>query len=1005
MRRSSINSCKCARLRPWLTALLLAGALAIFTTVAYAATLTTVEERIDSLEASILSGSDTVEEAFRTRIAALRNELDQLRQGEPVPGAIERLDLRARRLGNQVEARRARPHAPFGLATSDSMSLVYPRELPCICTYGEAQLALAQGEYESLQAVVIAYDRPIEALKARVDKVVGPHGEPVTADTLQVTMHPVGSIFVRKSPHYMLPPGPNSPVDYEGWIPDPIRSDIEQVDVAAGDMQPFWVEVYAPSHAAPGTYRITLSFEADGFEPQDLEVEATVWPFTIDDRPHLETAISLTPVVLDNLYGYRTPEAREPMWQRYIDFLHNFKIEPDALYRSAPPTVEELLVRQEKWGLRQFNIHYIYPIRLFDLERPETWQASIDAVLEVIRRAMEQFEAAGLAEYAYVYGFDETRDEYNSVAKALFRQIKEEFPDLPIMTTLVDPSLGLQSGLAGLVDIWVPGVGMTNPGALKLAQATGDRVYWYTHVGIVPPLPNWFNGQEPIETRVLLGPLSDKMGVDGFLYYNIMRWSAQQGVMRDGLFSTWDGRTWGEAYGDGSLFYPGADGPLASQRIQNFRDGMEDYNLLVELDRRLEAAADVPEELVDEARLLLAAEEVAVDQRQFTRDPEVYRRWRQRVAEAIIALATYGAEHPAATQPVSSPTDPELQARWEVYQKAWIAYPRGFAAVSSPFDVRLHIAPDVEVDRWSLTIDGETISTGTERPIGSIGRLTLSDGTYRLFLEVVDKQGMVWRDTMSATVRSIDILEPQRNARIRGRVPLELAATAEAVLTDTRVTLMPVRDGEVRSGEAVLLIADPAVPTEPILDTYLVPDGTYQLSVTAMHADGRKAEHNILVIIDNWDERIDELKLPIDAGFFGKIDQKQTIFESDGWEYASSNKEQFFNDGDRRVWLGDGPGELIWEVENLRSVTFVVYATDPNVEWIAAHVSADGEEWSSLGLERKATDTNPSGWHQLELTAEVPAEPVRYLRMVTTEGAGPDSLQLGRVILRSPAGS
>ncbi|WJH32902.1 DUF4091 domain-containing protein [Paenibacillus sp. CC-CFT747] len=87
-----------------------------------------------------------------------------------------------------------------------------------------------------------------------------------------------------------------------------------------------------------------------------------------------------------------------------------------------------------------------------------------------------------------------------------------------------------------------------------------------------------------------MGPLSHKMKVDGFLYYNITRW-LNRGPMNDSILSTWDPRTISDANGDGSLFYPGQDGPLASQRIQNFRDGMEDYNLLNMLRRSIESAA------------------------------------------------------------------------------------------------------------------------------------------------------------------------------------------------------------------------------------------------------------------------------------------------------------------------------------------------------------------------------------------------------------------------------
>ena len=90
---------------------------------------------------------------------------------------------------------------------------------------------------------------------------------------------------------------------------------------------------------------------------------------------------------------------------------------------------------------------------------------------------------------------------------------------------------------------------------------------------------------------MLMGPMAYKFQTDGFLYYAINRWQGR-GVLDDGPYSKWDPSTYKDANGDGSLFYPGPDGPLASIRLQNYRDGMEDYNLLVELRQRLDKAAD-----------------------------------------------------------------------------------------------------------------------------------------------------------------------------------------------------------------------------------------------------------------------------------------------------------------------------------------------------------------------------------------------------------------------------
>jgi len=41
-----------------------------------------------------------------------------------------------------------------------------------------------------------------------------------------------------------------------------------------------------------------------------------------------------------------------------------------------------------------------------------------------------------------------------------------------------------------------------------------------------------------------------------------------------------DGKSWTEYNGDGLIFYPGPDGPVATIRMKCIRDGLEDYEYL-----------------------------------------------------------------------------------------------------------------------------------------------------------------------------------------------------------------------------------------------------------------------------------------------------------------------------------------------------------------------------------------------------------------------------------------
>ncbi|MFK7696968.1 glycoside hydrolase domain-containing protein [Paenibacillus sp. HJGM_3] len=610
-----------------------------------------VRSELDHVKANLLPGSASEDVSLATQAAQLDQRLITLVQqsGQPDISMDILFDLiddaddmiwEVKRLANFVEARKARPTAPFGLAASDSMTIVYPNDLPCLCSTMPNRLSLAGGEYENIQAAVLAYDKTLHNVKSAVQSITGPDGAAVASSMLEATVAPLGSVMIRPA-GYTLPKLANSPGNYHSWTPDPIRSDLASVDIPAGTIQPYWVEIHAASHAQPGNYRVTVTFEADGIPVQTLDIDVTVWPFSIQERPILPTSMSSNPVNIYSTYGLTDPDEKKQMWNKYVDFLETYKIEPDLIYRGTPPTVEELQRIDDKWGLKQFNILYIDPRVGFDLSKPETWQARIDMFLTKIGTALAEYEQAGFADRAYVYGFDEATGQYATLAKTILQQLNDRFPNLPVMTTYWgDRTYGEASGLSGLFDIWVPLVDDIDHNAKVRAQQRGDKVYWYIAVGVRDPFPNWFNGYQPSDTRVLMGPLSYKRDVDGFLYYNISRWNNYL-PMSDGILSNWNPRTFPGADGDGSLFYPGPEGPLASQRLNNFRDGMEDYNLLSELEIRLNQTAGVPDPVIAQARDLLHTGAVAADETHYTKDPVVYRQWRELVANMIIGLEPY----------------------------------------------------------------------------------------------------------------------------------------------------------------------------------------------------------------------------------------------------------------------------------------------------------------------------------------------------------------------------
>ncbi|MEO3795433.1 DUF4091 domain-containing protein [Nonomuraea sp. B10E15] len=175
-------------------------------------------------------------------------------------------------------------------------------------------------------------------------------------------------------------------------------------------------------------------------------------------------------------------------------------------------------------------------------------------------------------------------------------------------------------------------------------HAQGREAWWYLHAGNVNPTPNMFVGYDPGQLRTLLGPMAHQAGVDGFLYYRVDRWYGHP-ILDDGPLSTWDPRTWNTYAGDGSLLYPGRDGPIPSIRLENVRDGLEDYNLLESLREAIDGApTGTDPALPAKARRLAGAKDVVTDTYEYVWVPAAYRDWRTDAIKVTTRLRPEGAQ-------------------------------------------------------------------------------------------------------------------------------------------------------------------------------------------------------------------------------------------------------------------------------------------------------------------------------------------------------------------------
>ena len=510
-----------------------------------------------------------------------------------------------------------------GFATG--MEKILPRDMPFAATVArETALSLARRETECFQVLVMpAGDKPLAGVRVNVGALRTPAGAEFPASG--VSCEVMGYVRTERKPPYK--------VSYVGWWPDPILDFLGPVEIAPHTVQSFWIRLRAPEGQASGTYRGTLTVVADGQPAIPLELAVRVRDFALPRQTPLPTAIT---------FFERKPQmGGDENWParkfEYADFLADYYIDYDSLYRQGAPDFEIVDHLHKQGRLVAFNLGNVFNGGI----KGDDVGAAIRATVERLRPAYEQAKARGLLDYAYIYGFDERGEDQFPLLEQCAKALREAFPEVLLMTTSYDHSFGLDSCVKSM-DAWCPLTPRFDVARAEQARAGGKYVWWYICCGPRNPHANWFVEYAAIESRLLMGAMTAKYRPDGFLYYSLSIWN-QNRPIENGPFTEWNPVSWTTYHGDGSLLCSGPGGkPVPTIRLENYRDGMEDYAyacILEECIRRTEAkprrAAAENQWLVAARAALTVPESLVHNLAEYSRNPGDLLAWREAMADLI----------------------------------------------------------------------------------------------------------------------------------------------------------------------------------------------------------------------------------------------------------------------------------------------------------------------------------------------------------------------------------
>ena len=382
----------------------------------------------------------------------------------------------------------------------------------------------------------------------------------------------------------------------EAWFPDPLLA-AAPFKVRKGSTQGLWVTVRCDKDAVPGTYGGTIEVLRNGKTEAKIPLTVNVKGFVHPEAFGLKTAFT----VMDGYTRVKYPEEYELRRRQSWDIMLDHRLNPDDITRHEPPPIADLEYARQR-GMNSFGILNLVPP---PKNKKEIWVHSTSPEMldnpefyAYLKRKLTPYVAElrrhGLLRYGYLYGFDEREHEHYAGIDRLWRKLKADFPDVPLMTTsrqYRDLKDGKKYPCLESGDWFCPSTSTYDPELSASLRAKGKHVWWYTCCGPYYPYANFASYENPlIEGRLVVGWMTYRYRAEGFLFWAVNLWSGNgREVLDDGsdtYFPNWDTFSRDHAPGDGVLLYPTRSGVVPSIRLVQIRDAVEDYELLVSAERR-----------------------------------------------------------------------------------------------------------------------------------------------------------------------------------------------------------------------------------------------------------------------------------------------------------------------------------------------------------------------------------------------------------------------------------
>ncbi len=526
----------------------------------------------------------------------------------------------------------AQPASEVTLPTSmEGLSISYPYNTETVKQTGTAAnrfnaltFESARNEVESAQ-MILSPNFVVDSFKLTMNGLTNENGNIIPGWAFDVFIQHYVSVsgsgnaanwsdtYQMYNPTYST--NGNDGIFPDSLIPQDAAIEAGENKIAAGQNGGIWVNLNVQS-AAPGTYTGFAILTVNGTDMQ-IPVSVRIYDVSLPEEVHTKSSVGIWWDMVQ--FGEGTDMTRE-LGDAYFDYLVSKRIMPldawnitrwdDAFVEYA---IEYLAVSPE---ISAYSIHQSKgTLDVDDLRTTLTY---------MIQENIEQIEAGNnidLFKKAYLYIIDEPRTDSayaqaNTITAQLdalkaelsplladYPALQESFMNLKqlvtspnpldktyadkgtIFNTFIDDDYG-NTALTGDSYIYAPQYQWLNTADQRAMYAGEEELWWYGCCHPIAPFPTYHINNPLVSARVESW-MRYAYGIDGFVYSSVNIWGTYN---TSGSTTTLDHFDYWNSYvnngtpGDQILVLPGSDygvlGPIGTIRIENIREGNEDYEYL-----------------------------------------------------------------------------------------------------------------------------------------------------------------------------------------------------------------------------------------------------------------------------------------------------------------------------------------------------------------------------------------------------------------------------------------